>query len=169
MQGEDIIRIFLEQYTTQLDFLVSAGTCHPPSIEEGYVTKVRYQFVDVDLGLELSLEVRDVVVDSFIVLLPDAVQPDIVYFGRGRPVRLFLAGVLKSLVESSPSLSSELRQWKSDTDKHYKKVVRSFRSLKMPDAKVVRELFRTDAQWIAHFLRQYSEEIIQYARNYWGL
>jgi len=169
MQGEDIIRIFLEQYTTQLDFLVLAGTCHPPSIEEGYVTKVRYQFVNVDLGLELSLEVRDVAVDSFIVLLPDAVQPDIVYFGRGRPVRLFLAGVLKSLVGSSPSLLSELSQWKSDTDKHYKKVVRSFRSLKMPDAEVVRELFRTDAQWVACFLRQHSEEIIQYARNYWGL
>ncbi len=80
MQGEDIIRISLEQYATQLDFLVSAGTCHPPSIEEGYVTKVRYQFVDVDLGLELSLEVRDVVVDSFIVLLPDAVQPDVAVF-----------------------------------------------------------------------------------------
>lgn len=39
----------------------------------------------------------------------------------------------------------------------------------MPDAKVVRKLFRTDALWIAHFLRQYSEEIVQYARNYWGL
>jgi hypothetical protein len=169
MQGEDIIRIFLEQYTTQLDFLVSAGTCHPPSIEEGYVTKVRYQFVDVDLGLELSLEVRDVVVDSFIVLLPDAVQPDVVYFGQSRLARLFLASVLENLTESLSGLSSELKQWKSDVEKHYKKVIRSFRSLKMPEAEVVRELFRTDAQWVAHFLRQYREEIIRYARNYWGL
>mgnify|MGYP001056881948 CR=1 FL=1 len=169
MQGEDIIRIFLEQYTTQLDFLVSAGTCHPPSVEEGYVTKVCYQFVDIDIGLELSLEVRDVAVDTFIVLLPDAAQLDVVYFGRGKLVRLFLAGVLDSLVESLPSLSPELSQWKSDIEKHYKKVVRSFRSLKMPDTEVVRGLFRTDAQWVAYFLRQYREEIIRYARNYWGL
>lgn len=169
MQGEDIIRIFLEQYATQLDFLVSAGICHPPSIEEGYVTKVRYRFVNEDFGIELSLEVRDVAVDSFIVLLPDAAQLDVVYLGRGRFVRLFLAGVLESLGESLPSLPPELSQWKSDVKKHYKKVVRSFRSLKMPDTKVVRELFRTDAQWVAHFLRQYGKEIIQYARNYWGL
>ena len=108
-------------------------------------------------------------VSTYIILFSEASKSEVGYVSQGRVVCLFLEEILRPLGTQLRSVREELKQWKADIEKYFKRIDRSLRALKMPDTKVVRELFRTDAQWVAHFLRHYGKEIIQYARSYWGL
>jgi len=102
-------------------------------------------------------------------LFSEASKPEVGYVSLGKVVCLFLEEVLERLIAKFPSVQEDLKQWRVSVERYHKRVRRSLKMLKMPEAEVVRELFRTDADWVAHFLRQYREEIIRYARNYWGL
>jgi hypothetical protein len=170
MEDKDSIDIFLEEYSAQLNFLETDGSYELPLVERSSTWgSTTYKVRDLDVALELSLDARDFVVSTYISLFSETSKPEVGYVSHGKVVRLFLEEVLERLIAKFPSVQEELKQWKASVERHHKRVRRSLKALKMPDAEVVRELFRTDAQWVAHFLRQYREEIIQYARNYWGL
>jgi len=170
MEDEGTIEIFLEEYTAQLNFLVTEGFCRSPLVEgQSTWSSITYKVVDLDVAFEISLDARDFIVSTYITLFTEARRPSVFYVSQGRVIRLFLGEILKQLGTQLPSVQEELKQWKADTEKYFKRIDRFLRALKMPDTEVVRGLFRTDAQWVAYFLRQYREEIIQYARNYWGL
>ena len=170
MEGEGTIEIFLEEYTAQMNCLVTEGFCESPLVDgQSTWSSITYKVADLDVAFEISLDARDFIVSTYITLFTEAKRPGVFYVSQGRVIRLFLGEILKQLGTQIPSVQEELKQWKADTGKHFKRIDRSLRALKMPDTKAVRELFRTDAQWVAQFLRQYREEIIRYARNYWGL
>ena len=170
MEDKDSIDIFFEEYTASLNFLVTDGSYEPPLIDrQSTWGSIIYKVSDLDIALELSLDARDFVVSTYIILFSEASKPEVGYVSLGKVVRLFLEEVLERLIAKFPSVQEDLKQWRVSVERHHKRVRRSLKMLKMPEAEVVRELFRTDAQWVAHFLRQYREEIIRYARNYWGL
>jgi hypothetical protein len=91
MEDKDSIDIFFEEYTASLNFLVTDGSYEPPLIDrQSTWGSIIYKVSDLDIALELSLDARDFVVSTYIILFSEASKPEVGYVSLGKVVRLFL-------------------------------------------------------------------------------
>lgn len=161
MSAAQIIEAFVNNYTTSLQLLVDEGVFRKPRVEEESTT-IYYEFSDA-IALELSLDVRDVVVDIYVIHLPDAVKPGVGSIAQGRLVRIPFWQILERLKSTSHEMQEDLKNWRADRERAYNKVYRYLKSLRMPESEVVERLFKTDANYLALILHKHWEAVLAYS------